>query len=100
MKVRIYQPAKTAMQSGRAKTKAWKLEYEPSASQYVEPLMGWVGQRDTQQQLNLTFDTKEAAILYAEDNGLDYRVIEPKTRKIRPKSYASNFTFHRVRKTS
>lgn len=99
-KVRIFQPSKTAMQSGRAKTKCWKLEYEPSTSPYVEPLMGWVGQRDTQQQFSLEFETREQAIEYAEEHGLDYRIIEPRQRRIRPKSYANNFRFDQPRKTS
>ena len=29
MTARIYKPAKTAMQSGQAKTKEWMLDYEP-----------------------------------------------------------------------
>lgn len=100
IKVKIYQPAKTAMQSGRAKTKGWKLEFYQTASSYVEPLMGWVGQSDTQQQLNLLFDSKEDAIAYAEDKGFTYRVIEPKRKVMRPKSYANNFRFDQMRKRS
>ncbi len=99
-KVKIYQPAKTAMQSGRAKTLRWKLEYDQLRGDYVEPLMGWVGQRDTQQQVHLFFDTKEQAIEYAQDHRLDYCVVEPHQRKIKPKSYSSNFSYHQVRKTS
>ncbi|NET71429.1 MAG: ETC complex I subunit [Sphaerospermopsis sp. SIO1G2] len=100
MKARIYQPAKTAMQSGRAKMKRWVLEFEPSDAHYVEPLMGWVGQRDTQQQLSLSFETKEQAEDYAQERGIDYHLIEPQTRHVRPKSYANNFRFDQVRKRS
>ncbi len=95
MRVRIYQPAKTAMQSGRNKD-SWKVEFAERAPKFIDPLMGWVGMRDTKQQLNLTFDTKDAAIDYAEKHGLKYRVIEPKTRKIKPKAYADNFATNRV----
>jgi hypothetical protein len=98
--VKIYQPAKTAMQSGRAKTKRWKLEYEPISGVFVEPLMGWVGQTDTLQQLNLWFDTKEEAIGYAKEQGMVYRVYEPHKKKMQIKSYADNFRFDAVRKTS
>lgn len=98
--VRIYQPAKTAMQSGRAKTKRWKLEYEQSSRNEVDPLMGWVGMRDTQQELNLFFDTREQAIAYATEHELDYRVIEPHSKRMRPKSYADNFRYNQVRKTA
>ena len=38
MLARIYRPAKTAMQSGQAKTD-WVLEFEPSEKREVEPLM-------------------------------------------------------------
>lgn len=95
MRVRIYQPAKTAMQSGRNKD-SWKLEFAERAPKFIDPLMGWVGMRDTKQQLNLMFDTKDEAIDYAEKHSLTYRVIEPKARKIKPKAYADNFATHRV----
>jgi ETC complex I subunit conserved region len=98
--VTIYQPSKTAMQSGLAKTKRWKLEFKQTSAQFIEPLMGWVGQRDTQQQLSLFFETKEAAIAYAEEHALGYSVVEPHRRNHRPKSYADNFRFSQVRKTS
>jgi ETC complex I subunit conserved region len=96
----IYQPAKTAMQSGLAKTKRWKLEFKPTSGQYVEPLMGWVGQKDTQQQLSLFFDSKEQAVAYAEERGLPYHVKEPHRKAMRPKSYSDNFRFDAVKKTS
>ncbi len=97
MKVRIYKPTKTAMQSGKARTKKWCLRFEEASPQFVEPLMGWVGMRDTTQQLDLTFDTKEEAIAYAAHKGYDYRVIEPKERVTSPKSYAENFSYYKVK---
>jgi len=95
MKVRIYQPAKTAMQSGRGKRR-WVVEFEPSAPRRPEPLMGWIGSTDTKRQVRLRFDTKEEAIAYAERNGLAYVLDEPQTRTIRPKSYAENFRHDRI----
>ena len=88
---RIYQPAKTAVQQGRAKTKHWVLEMEPSDKQLPDPLMGWMGSSDTQRQVYLRFPTREAAIAYAQRHGLEYRVFEPHRRVVRPKSYADNF---------
>ena len=41
MVARIYRPAKTAMQSGKAKTQRWVLDYEPEVAKSVEPLMGY-----------------------------------------------------------
>jgi len=96
MTARIYCPSKNAMQSGRAKTHRWVLEFAPSSAKTVDPLMGWTGSRDMKaDQLKLTFETREAAIAYAERNGIDYRVMEHQTRKIVPKSYADNFKWQR-----
>lgn len=90
-KARIYKPARTAMQQGRAKTNAWVLEWEPSEPRRADPLMGWSGSGDTQRQLQLRFETKEQAIEYADERGIPYIVREPKTRTIKTKSYAENF---------
>ncbi|MGB0671497.1 MAG: ETC complex I subunit [Rhodospirillales bacterium] len=89
--VRIFQPAKTAMQSGRGNTRRWLVEHEASSARTTDPVMGWVGSADTSTQLRMYFPTKDEAIAYADRKGLTYRVIEPKQRKIKPKSYAANF---------
>ncbi|WP_159710089.1 ETC complex I subunit [Geminicoccus flavidas] len=88
---RIYQPAKTAVQSGRAKTRYWLLEMEPRSRKEPDRLIGWVGSDDTEQQVVLKFPTKEAALAYAERHGLSVQVDEPQERIVRPKSYADNF---------
>jgi hypothetical protein len=94
---RIYRPAKNAMQSGRGKIKKWVLEFTPSAARFADPLMGWTGSSDTDQQVTLKFDDKEGAIAYCEANGIDFRVSEPKERKLILKTYADNFGYTRVR---
>ncbi len=94
--VHIYRPGKTAMQSGRAKTQTWVLEFEPGAPKVVDPLMGWVGSADTRAQVRLRFESREAAIAYAQRNGLAYESHEPCGRRIRPKSYADNFAYDRM----
>ena len=93
MRARIFQPARTAMQSGTAKTKSWVLEFAPSEARRVDPLMGWTSSGDTQAQVRLTFESKEAAMDYAEDHGIDAAVQEPNRRKanIRPGGYGDNF---------
>ena len=96
MTARIFQPSKTAMQSGRARTKEWVLEYEPAAAREIDPLMGWTSSTDTQRQVRLKFESKEAAIAYAERNGLDYSVSEPSSPKPSKKSYADNFKYGRI----
>ena len=95
MKARIYQPAKTAMQSGRGKTQNWVLEFEPTRRQQVDPLMGWPGAGDTMSQVRLKFDTRDDAIAHAKRLELDFVVQEPKERQIKPKAYADNFAVNR-----
>ncbi len=91
VKAKIYQPAKTAMQSGQGKTHFWLLEYKTTKPMTPEPLMGWSTMSDTLQQVKLKFDSKEEAIAYAEKKHITYELFEPKSRKITPKSYAANF---------
>ncbi len=95
MVARIYQPAKTAMQSGVARTQKWVLEHDRASARTTEPLMGWTSSSDTRQQVQLTFDTKDEAVAYAKRNGLAYTVSAPKPRKQTPKSYSDNFKFGR-----
>ena len=97
MRARIYQPAKTAMQSGTAKTKGWVLEFAPASARDIDPLMGWTSSDDTQSQVKLRFETKEAALDYARENGIEAQVQEPNTRKpnIRAGGYGENFATNR-----
>lgn len=97
MRARIYKPAKTAMQSGTAKTRGWVLEFAQTSARDVDPLMGWTSSSDTQTQVKLHFPTKDAALDYAKANGIDAQVIEPKPRKsnIRPGGYGENFATSR-----
>ena len=88
---RIYQRPKNAMQSGRANTGAWILEFEPGEQQLPDPLTGWAGSGDTRNQLRLTFPTQSAAIAYAEKQGLTYEVISAPERKLKLQAYADNF---------
>jgi ETC complex I subunit conserved region len=91
MTARIYRPARTAMQSGNAKTKEWVLDFEPEQPRVVEPLMGWTASGDMKQELRLFFQTKEEAIAYCEREGLAYQVFEsPLVRRPRI-AYADNF---------
>jgi NADH dehydrogenase len=97
MRARIYQPAKTAMQSGVGKTKQWVLEYAPATARVVDPLMGWTSSNDTQTQVKLRFDSREAAVAYAASKNIEAEVIEPKPRKhnVRPGGYGENFATNR-----
>ena len=95
MTARIYKPARTAMQSGTAKTREWLLEYEPEAARVVEPLMGWTSSTDMKSQIKLRFASREEAIAYCEREGIAYQVFEPKEPARRSMAYADNFAFQR-----
>ena len=89
-KAKIYNPSKTAMQSGRRNTKKWILQFE-SKDSGVDPLMGWQTSSDTMSQIKLEFSSKEKAINYAKKNQIEYQINEPERKKITKKSYADNF---------
>ena len=95
MSARIFSPAKTAMQSGKAKTGYWVLEFEPEMPRKIDPLMGYTTSGDMKSQIKLTFETKEEAVGYAEKHGLAYRVEEPKEARRRQISYSDNFRYDR-----
>ena len=94
-KVRIFQPRKTAMQSGRRWTKNWVVEFEPGAEQKNDPLMGWAGQGDTLNQLSMTFSSEEEAVFFCKKNGLTFTRTIAKSRSVKRKAYADNFAFKR-----
>jgi hypothetical protein len=92
MLARIYKPAKNAMQSGKAKTKDWVLEFEPASARLPDPLMGWTQSTDMSGEVRLSFETREEAIAYAQAHGIAFRLLEPKTVKRVLKAYADNFS--------
>ncbi|MDX2232889.1 MAG: ETC complex I subunit [Hyphomonadaceae bacterium] len=94
MLARIYRPAKTAMQSGRAKSQVWVLEFERGAVA-PETLMGWQSTADTASQVRLTFASREDAIAFARRNAIPHQVIEPREARRIPRAYADNFAFGR-----
>lgn len=87
----IYQTPKSAMQSGKAKTDIWVLEFERSEALRPDPLMGWAGSGDTQTQVRLTFPDKDAARAYAEKYGITARVHEGPPKRLKLQAYADNF---------
>lgn len=95
MTARIFKPAKSAMQSGNATGKEWRLDYEPEQPRAIEPLMGWTSSADMKQQITLRFQTKEEAVAYCERKGIPYQVIEPQDQVRRVVAYADNFAFRR-----
>src|SRR5579863_3481351 len=95
MLARIYLPAKTAMQSGRANTREWLLEFEPASARAPDPLMGWTLSSDMNGQVRVAFDTREEAVAYAQRHGIAFEVLTPPQHKRTVKAYADNFAFAR-----
>lgn len=91
MLARIYRPAKNAMQSGKAKTKDWLLEFEPASARKPDPLMGWTTSSDMNGQIRLTFETRDEAVAYAQRHEISFQLFEPKAPKKIIKAYADNF---------
>ncbi len=94
IKARIYQPDKTAMQSGKAKDQ-WLLEFAPEKPYFVDNLMGWTGMTDMPQEIRLFFPSAEAATAYAKRHNLPYELQNPHPRRQIRKAYADNFAFAR-----
>ena len=88
---RIYQRPKNAMQSGKARTDTWQLEFEPGEAKRPDPLTGWAGSGDTRDQIRLPFPTLEAAIAHCEKEGHDYIVVPQPVRTLKLQAYADNF---------
>jgi hypothetical protein len=95
MLARIYQPARSAMQSGRARIRSWVLEYEPEVPREIDPLMGWTSSRDMRSQVELEFACREDAVAYAQAHGIPFQVFEPHQPELRAKAYSDNFRFDR-----
>jgi len=91
MAARIYQRGRNAMQSGAARAGQWVLAFESGAPRRPDPLTGWAGGADTQEQVRLTFPTLEAARAYAERNGIDAHVVPPSEPSLKIQAYADNF---------
>ena len=91
MQARIYQRPKNAMQSGKALTDQWILEFAPAEAKKPDPLMGWAGSGDTREQVRLNFDSAGAAQAYADKYGIAAVVHSTPPKKLKLQAYADNF---------
>jgi len=91
----IKKPCKTNMQSGYKKTKNWIIEFSFDSSLNKDVLMGWNSSSNTKKQLSLSFSDLNDAISWCNNNNFKFKVVEPTLKKIKPKSYASNFSNNR-----
>ncbi len=88
---RIYKRPQSAMQSGKALTDQWVLDFVPAEAKKADPLMGWSGSGDTRQQVKLTFESCEAAQAYAAKYNISARVHTVPPKKLKLQAYADNF---------
>ena len=89
---RIHQRIKNTMQSGKARTGIWLVEFASDRAQHADPLTGWAGGQETQAQVvGLGFETVEAAIDYCERNGHSYTVTPTQKSGLKLQAYADNF---------
>ena len=95
MLARIFRPAKNAMQSGKANTREWLLEFAPASARISDPLMGWTQTGDMNGQVRLSFETREEAVAYAQKRGIAFEVLADAQPRRIVKAYADNFAFNR-----
>lgn len=91
MQARIYKRPKNAMQSGKALVDQWVLEFMPAEAKKADPLMGWAGSGDTQQQVQLKFPSQEAAQAYADKYGITAIAHTVPAKRLKIQAYADNF---------
>lgn len=91
--VRIYKEAKPATQSSNDNGKFWKIDWEIAgkSNRWENDLIGYQGTADAMNATVLKFDSKEAAIRFAEEQQWIFVVSEPKERKFVKKDYSANF---------
>jgi hypothetical protein len=95
MLAKIYRPARSVMQAGKAGTRKWRLEFVLADAPRPDALMGWISGADPNGQVRMDFDTKESAIAFAREHGIPHQVIEPPKARRQIKSYSDNFAFRR-----
>ncbi|WP_019961745.1 ETC complex I subunit [Woodsholea maritima] len=95
MFAKIYRPSKNAMQSGKARTKSWVLEFEPSQAKRPDPLMGWTTSSDMNRQVHLSFESQEEAVAYAKRHGIAFHVRPDHQVERKAKIYSDNFAYER-----
>ncbi|CAL1537458.1 unnamed protein product [Lymnaea stagnalis] len=97
--VRIFVPARNAMQSGTYNTRRWRMEFD-ERERWENPLMGWVSTGDPLSNTEVNFQSKEDAIAFCEKNGWNWFVEDEKKPKMLRKSYGANFSWNKRTRVS
>ncbi|MGE5514251.1 MAG: ETC complex I subunit [Bacteroidota bacterium] len=90
-RARVYNPAPSPVQGGRARANTWIVEFEPHLKPGIDPLMGWISSADPLQQVRLSFNSLEEALAYCRRERLATDVELPAPHRAKPKSYTDNF---------
>jgi hypothetical protein len=88
---RISELDRKTTQSGKAIAGRWMLEFERQQPLRADPLTGWNGSNDTNPQVRMPFQSKEAAIAYCEKHGLTYHIVPAAPVRLKLQAYADNF---------
>ncbi|MCL2567114.1 MAG: ETC complex I subunit [Alphaproteobacteria bacterium] len=91
----IYAPTRNLMQSGLANKNNWKLVFVKNVDNQQEHLMGWESSFETQSQIVIDFDSKDAAVNYAVKMNLTFEVINPAAHTTEKKDITFNFSKNR-----
>ncbi|MHA0327344.1 NADH dehydrogenase ubiquinone Fe-S protein 4 [Sphingomonas melonis] len=79
-----YPSASNHGRGGRAHKNEWRLRFEPRKRPFVDWLTGWTGGEDPLLQIDLRFDSRDAAVRYCERIDLPYEVHEPPRERAAP----------------
>nr|XP_019547558.2 NADH dehydrogenase [ubiquinone] iron-sulfur protein 4, mitochondrial [Aedes albopictus] len=99
-RVRIFMPAKNAMQSGTDNLHHWSIEFD-NRERWENPLMGWSSTGDPLSNMRVEFGSAEEAINHCERNGWRWFVDNPEVvKKHRVKNYGVNFAWNKRTRVS
>jgi len=98
-RVRIFIPAKNAMQSGTNNVKKWRLEFD-AWERWDNRLMGWCSTGDPLSNTIVEFSELEDAIAYCERNKWNFEVEQPQKLRRLKKIYGENYSWNKRTRTS
>ncbi|XP_058459182.1 NADH dehydrogenase [ubiquinone] iron-sulfur protein 4, mitochondrial [Malaya genurostris] len=99
-RVRIFMPAKNAMQSGTDNIHHWTIEFD-NRERWENPLMGWASSGDPLSNMRVDFASPDEAIVHCEKNGWRWFVDNPEVKKKnRVKNYGVNFSWNKRTRVS
>ncbi|XP_055605966.1 NADH dehydrogenase [ubiquinone] iron-sulfur protein 4, mitochondrial [Uranotaenia lowii] len=99
-RVRIFMPAKNAMQSGTDNIQHWTIEFD-NRERWENPLMGWCSTGDPLSNMRVDFGSADEAISHCERNGWRWFVDKQEApKKPRVKNYGINFSWNKRTRVS